>query len=143
MARSIGTAVQRCERTIAEIGAKLALARRFRFFAAALAAIGASSVIGAAFVGKTATVIAGSITLVSNLARLFAGIVILGGNDREVELANVARRLAKSSSAAELTGAMLEALQKTRYDPAEMKALIQNANELFAEMTDALSSAEN
>lgn len=143
LSAALEPAISRCAPAVSSINERLSRARRFRFISAVLATIGASSVIGAAFMGKVETLIAGGLTLASNIAALFANTVILGRQDREAELTATARRLVKASGQAELSRTMLSALTRTQFDVDEMRALLKESNELFAEISDALSTVES
>lgn len=128
---------------LATINARLSKARRFRFISSALSAIGSSAVIGAVFVSKAATIIAGTLALGSTLAGMFANTLALGREGAEEELTATARRLAKGAGAAELNQALLSALLKTDFDHGEMRELIEGGNALFEEINDALSAVNN
>lgn len=138
---ALDAAIRRAEEAIATINARLSRARRLRFISQCFAAIGASSVIAAAFIGKVETLVAGTLTLLSNLTALFSTTIVLGGEGREAELASLARRLVKTTGIAELTKDLVKTFLEIDFDPEEMKGLLQRSNELFSEVMDALSLA--
>ena len=143
LAAALDSAITRSGPKLAMANAQLARSRRFRFVASALATIGASGVIGLVFLSSAATLIAGILTLGSNLASLFTSTVVLGSKDREAELTTITRQLVKVVAMAELSRAMLDSLRRVHFGIDEMSDLLRESNALFAEISDAFAALQN
>lgn len=121
------------------VNAKLAALRRLRFASVVFAAVGASSVLGAVFIAKAVTLVAGSIALGANVAGMTADHLVLGGSLKEADLVEVAKSLSRLSRECPYAQRLLDVLGQGTFDLEDMKYAISDGNRLFGELNAALS----
>jgi hypothetical protein len=133
----IGEALQEAiilsEGDISEVKRRLRLMKRVRY-------VGLIAVIGAAFTGKTATLIAGVIALGSNILALTADQLILGPKTGEDSLRAASSTMVRVIGEGRLMQQMLTTFLKINFDSSEIRQLIEGANGLFAELNKARAS---
>ena len=142
LSKALDAAVRKSKPIIDEASNRIAAARRMRFISLSLAAVGASTVIGTAFVAPIATIVAGVFTLASNISALFSNVVILGGQNREAELAAAIRNLVKDVGVAELARRLLKVSVESEFNVDEMTQMLREGNELFERIVAEISVIE-
>ena len=140
LSAALGKGADAADGASAIVNAKLASLRRLRFASAVLAAVGASSVLGAVFVAKIAALIAGAIALGANIAGLTADHLVLGGSLKEADLVEIAKSLSRLSRECPSAQRLLEVLSAGDFDLKDVKSAIADGNRLFGELNAALAS---
>jgi hypothetical protein len=128
------------EGDISEVKRRLRLMKRVRYVGLILGAVSASAVIGSAFSGKTATLIAGVIALGSNLLALTADQLILGPKTGEDSLRAASSTMVRVIGEGHLMQQLLTTFLKINFESSEIRQVIEEANGLFAELNKARAS---
>jgi hypothetical protein len=132
-------AIARSDRELTIVRQRLGRVKTLRYVGIVIGALGSSSVIGAAFVGTVATIIAGVIALASNVAALTADQLILGPKGSEELLREVAETLARVIGEGRLIERLITALLKTDFEDGELSNVLRDANALFGNLNGALA----
>lgn len=139
LSEALGEARTVATQALESIKQRLKLVRRLRFLTSLAAALSASSLIPAVLTNTTVAIVAGALTLVSNIAALSADKLVLGPNLNEEALIRSAATLARISRTSGLTQRLLEKLVDQDDDGVALAELIRQANGEFADLSSALS----
>ncbi len=136
---ALGEALPQARAAEAQLAQQLHRLRRLKFAAAVLAAVGASSVIPAAFVGRAATIAAGLLALFATIVQLAAEILVLGPGAKEADLIERSAALRQAQGESLMTYRLLQAHQSTPVGLDELKRVLSDANDLFGRLIQLLA----